>query len=532
MKVTRRSMLLSGAAGVAGASLGTGLWSDMATAQVRGGRMNVILSPEPPTLMLGLNQQSPTQIVAGKIYQGLLTYDFNLKPMPGLAREWTVSPDGLTYTFKLFENVRWHDGKPFTAEDVIFSTQKFLMEVHARARANFSRVAEARAVDPLTVEYKLKAPFAPFLLAFEVSSAPMVPKHIYDGTDFRNNPANQTPIGTGPFKFKEWRRGQFVHLVKNEEYFKKGLPHLQEIFFQVIPDAASRLVAMESGQTHLASFGDIEYVFMPQVRANPNLEVTDKGYEFAGPLAWIEFNHRIKPMDDKRFRQAVMHALDRNFIQKNIWFGQAKVATGPFNSSTRFYDPKTKQYPFNPAVAERLLEEMGLQKDANGNRATLKLLGLPYGDSWNKLSEYIRQALRRVGVNVVLESTDAGNWAKRYSDWDFEMTIVFLYQFGDPALGVSRTYLSTNIRKGAYGTNASGYVNPEVDRLFEAAVTQVDEEKRQELYSQVQRVLCEDVPQGWLLELKFPTTINRSFRNVVTTAVGVAETFEQTERVR
>jgi peptide/nickel transport system substrate-binding protein len=282
----------------------------------------------------------------------------------------------------------------------------------------------------------------------------------------------------------------------------------------------------------VASFGDIDYAFMPQVRANPSLEVTDKGYEFAGPLAWIEFNQRIKPMDDKRFRQAVMYALDRTFIEKNIWFGQGKVATGPFNSSTRFYDANTKQYPFNPAQAEKLLDEMGLAKDANGNRATLKLLGLPYGESWNKLSEYIRQAMRRVGVNVVLESTDAGNWAKRYSDWDFEMTIVFLYQFGDPALGVARTYLSSNIRKGAYGTNASGYVNPEVDRLFEAAVVQTDDQKRQEAYSQVQRILCEDVPQGWLLELRFPTTINRGYKDVVTSAIGVAETFELAQRVR
>ena len=171
-----------------------------AFAQQRGGTLNMIVNPEPPTLMLGLNQLSGVQMIGGKIYQGLLTYDSNLNPQPGLAKSWTSSEDGLTYTFKLQEGVKWHDGKPFTAADVVFTTSKFLPEVHSRARNNFSHLASVTAPDAATVVFKLKEPFAPFLGSFEVSSAPMVPRHIYEGTDFKTNPANQTPIGTGPFK--------------------------------------------------------------------------------------------------------------------------------------------------------------------------------------------------------------------------------------------------------------------------------------------------------------------------------------------
>jgi peptide/nickel transport system substrate-binding protein len=149
----------------------------IADAQTRGGTLNVIVNPEPAILVLGLSQQGPTQMIGGKIYEGLLTYDFNLNPLPSLAKSWTVSPDKKTYTFKLQENVRWHDGKPFTAQDVIFTTRDFLPKVHSRARQNFSHVAEWEAPDPHTMVFRMKTPFAPFLGAFQVASAPYIRGH-------------------------------------------------------------------------------------------------------------------------------------------------------------------------------------------------------------------------------------------------------------------------------------------------------------------------------------------------------------------
>lgn len=511
---------------LAGLTLAGG--AGVASAQTRGGSINVILNPEPPTLIYGLNQQTPTQITAGKIYEGLLTYDFDLKPQPGLAKSWEISPDGLVYTFHLQDGVKWHDGQPFTSEDVRFSLQDFLSQTHPRARGNLARVVSYETPDPQTLILRLKEPYAPLINAFEVSSAPIMPAHIYKGTDFRNNPANQTPIGTGPFKFKEWKRGQFVHLVRNDDYWQPGLPYLDNVYFQVIPDAASRLLALENGSVQVASFGDIDFAFLPQVKANPALEVTTKGYEFAGPLAWIELNHRVKPLDDKRFRQAIQYAIDRDFIAKRIFFGAARPATGPIASVTRFYDADIPQHRYDPKRAVALLDEMGLKPDANGKRATLRLLGLPYGDTWNKVSEYVKNSLSKVGIDVVLESTDAGNWARRYSNWDFDMTVTYLYQYSDPALGVDRSYLSDNIRQGVYGTNTSGYQNPEVDRLFKAAQTENDPAARQKLYSQAAALVAEDAPSAWLVELSFPTITNKSVHNVTTSAIGVAENFATT----
>lgn len=224
---------------------------------VRGGTLTAIIQPEPPILVLGLNQQAPTQTVAGKMYESLLTYNFDLSPRPGLAKSWNISKDGLTYTFHLQDGVTWHDGAPFTSHDVVFSTQTFLMKMHPRARALFGRCESITAPDAKTVVFKLKEPFPAFLQAFEVSTTPIMPAHIYENTDFRANPKNSTPIGTGPFMFDAWEKGSFIHLVANPHYWQKGKPYLKDIYFKIIPDAASRAVALENGDVMQSQYNDI-----------------------------------------------------------------------------------------------------------------------------------------------------------------------------------------------------------------------------------------------------------------------------------
>lgn len=525
MTINRRNFLLSGAALTAGASVINIAAFEEAVAKTAG-RLTVCLYPEPPSLMLGLTQTTPASIVAGKIYQGLLTYDFDLTPRPGLAKEWTVSDDGLTYTFKLHENVKWHDGKPFTARDVIFSTQECLPAIHSRARVNFAGVESATALDDHTVQYKLKTPFVAFLHVFETSSAPMLPAHIYQGTDYRANPANQSPIGTGPFKLKEWRRGEFIHLVRNDDYYKKDLPLLKEIYFQIIPDSSSRLVALQNGTVDVTGFDNIDYVFMPMLRQSKAFEITQHGYEFASPMATLEYNIRSGPLADKRFRKALLHAINRDFIMENIWFGQAAPATGMVCSSTPFYKNTGPLYPFDIKKSLALLDEMGLKPDANGVRARLKLLGIPYGDMWMKLGEYVKQSLTKVGVDVQIENTDPANWASRYSNWDFEMTFCFWYQWGHPGQGLPRLYRTDSINKGIYGSNTSGYSNPEVDKLFDEAIREIDVKKRSEMYGRLQEILIADLPNAPLFEIKWATITQKGVKDVVTTAVGICESFE------
>jgi len=496
-----------------------------AVAQTKGGTLNVIVNPEPPILMLGLNQQGPTQYVAGKIYESLLTYDTKLTPKPGLAESWSISPDGLVYSFKLRSGVTWHDGKPFTAADVAFTADKFLRETHPRFRGLIARVAKIETPDDHSISFTLKEPFAPFIMAFEVSTMPIVPKHLYDGTDFKTNPANQTPIGTGPFKFKEWKKGNYIHLVRNDAYWAGGKPYLDEIYFRVIPDAASRALAYETGAVDVLRGGDVENFDVERLRALPQTEFTTAGWEMFAPVNWMQVNTTKAPMDDKRFRQAMMYAIDRKFIADNIWFGLGKPATSPINSKTLFHSTDVPKYDYNPKKAIALLDEMGLKPDGAKIRATLRMMPIPYGEVWQRQAEYVRQQLLQVGIKVTMENVDAGAWAQKVGEFDFDLTFNFLYQYGDPALGVSRNYISTNIVKGTPFGNNGGYKNPKVDELFAQAASAVSADERAKLYAEVQKILVDDLPIVWLTEMEFPTLYRSKWKNLVTTAIGLNETF-------
>ncbi len=522
MKHLSRRGLLAGA----GALTLNGGTTAVAWAQQSKGRLTVACSGEPATLVLALSTQGPTQLIGGKIFQGLLSFDFDLTPKPSLAKSWTVSPDGMTYEFKLQENVTWHDGRPFTSEDVVFSARDMLPQTHTRARNNFANVAEFIASDPHTVIFKMKQPFAPFLGAFQVGSAPMMPKHIYAGSDYKTNPANAAPIGTGPFKFKEWRRGSHIHLVRNENYWNQGRPRIQEIYFRIIPDAAGRTMAIESGELDVVTSDDIELFDVPRLGADPRLARVDKGDEIFGEMGWIEMNHRVKPLDDKRFRQAIMHALDRDFIASRIWFGVAKKASGPFSSSTKYCDAAIKGYPYDMTKARKLLADMGLDPKSGGGRASLRLLQSPYGGPWNRLAEYMKQQLAELGVSLTIESTDMGAFAQRVANWDYDLTFNRLLQFGDPALGVARSYISSNIQKGVMFSNTMGYSNPRVDQLFTLAQQTIDENERTRLYKEVQAILFEDVPVGWLVEGRRVTFHNKRVHELITTASGTYDGFE------
>ncbi|WPB58824.1 ABC transporter substrate-binding protein [Xylophilus sp. GOD-11R] len=516
-----KSLLAAGALGLFEASFGL----SRAYAQTRGGTLNSIVQPEPPMLNLAISQLTPTQMVSGKIFLSLLTYDVNLKPLPSLARSWTISPDGKTYTFNLEPAAKWHDGKPLTADDVIYTVKEFLPVTHPRAKAIFARCESITAPDAHTVVFKLTEPFGPFIGAFDISNLPVMPKHIYAGTDVTKNPNNMNPIGSGPFKFKEWVRGSHIHLVRNDEYFKPGLPYLDAIIYRVIPDGASRALAIEKGTVQLTQWTDLELFDAQRIGKLPNLQMTTKGYEYFAPIMWLEINNRTAPLNDKRFRQAVMHAIDRNFIKDKILYGFGKVATGPVNSKTKYYEPNVKKYDFSIAKANALLDEMGLKPDAKGVRARVRLPVAPYGEMVQRACEFIRQSLSKIGVAVTLEASDTGSYSQRIANWDYDLNLLWLYQFGDPALGVTRNYVSSNIRKIMF-TNTVGYSNPEVDRLADAAATETEDAKRQALYSQMQKLIVEDVPIAWLVEMEFPTISDKRVQNLVTTAIGIHESFD------
>lgn len=491
---------------------------------VSGGTLNMIVQPEPPMLIVGLNTQGPTLYVAGQIYQSLLTYDADLNPLPQLARSWEVSEDGLTYTFALEEGVKWHDGEPFTADDVVFAAEEFLVDAHPRWRlVADAYIEDVSAEDEHTVVFKLKKPFSAFLYGFELSSFPIMPKHIYEGTDYRTNAANNTPIGTGPFKFNQWQRGSYIHLVRNEDYWKDGLPYLDELYFRVIPDAASRSIAFEQGTVDVLRGGDVEGFAIRSLAELPGVETTTAGWEYFSPLMFLQPNLRLEVFSDPRIRQAMYHALDRDFIVNAIFFGQGKVSTGPFSSTVMFHDPDIKQYPFDMDRAKELIAESGIDLSQH----PIRLMSLPYGSTWDRLGEYVKQQLEEAGFVVSIQAVDAGGWLQNIGNFDFDLAVNFLYQFGHPAQGVSRNYYSNNIVQGTHAGNNGAYSNPRVDELFDEGADAVNQEDAARAYSAVQEILAEDVPLLWMFDMQNTTIYRDKVKNLVRTAIGLNEPMDE-----
>ena len=494
-----------------------------ALAQTRGGTLGLIASPEPPSMVLAMNSLVAAQYMGSKVFQGLLTYDANMKPRPELARSWKVSPDGLTYTFELQDGVKWHDGKPFTAADAEFTIGKLLPAVHVRTRVVLNNyMASVKATGPLALEIKLKSPFPPFISMFEAGTMPMMPKHLYDGSDYATNPVNQKPVGTGPFVFKEWKRGAYVKLERNPDYWKKGLPYLDGIVFYVIPDTASRAVAFEKGEVQMLKGGDLEVADLKRLQKTAGVGYTTQGWELFSPQYILQLNQRKPPFDNVKVRQAIQHALDRDFIVGTIFDGLNRPATGPFTATTMFHDKNIPQYPFDLNKARALIKESG----ADVGKAPLRLMTVTLGGNYDRLFEYIKQMLEQIGFRITLESADAGTWASKVANWDFDLTTNLPYQYGDPALGVQRLYVTKNITKGSPFANNQGYSNPKADELWERAGVELDTARRARLYGELQAVLAQDVANNWLFDSDMPTLWKPAVKNAVTSAHSLTESLD------
>jgi len=492
--------------------------------------MNAMMTDDPATLCYPLFNTRLTQEICGNINESLLLFDWQFKPHPNLARAFEVSPDGLTYTFRLRDDVLWHDGVKFTARDVAFSCGVMLPELNPRSRNAFSHIDTITTPDAYTVVIKLKQPFNAFLMSLMASSAPMMPAHIYEGTDFRTNPYNLKPIGTGPFKFADWKRGQYIHLVRNAHYWRPGQPGMDAIYYRLCPTPEQRMVAMETGAVDLAMADDIDTVLVSRLRANPQIVTLNNAYYGTSEIAVMEMNMRRWPFSDRRFRAAFMHAIDRDFLVKAINFGIGKVATGPIPSSAPYYDPKALTlYPHDPARARALLDEMGLKPGPDGIRHRFGIMLTPDGGGeMTRGAQYVKQALAEVGLEANLEATDWPTQRRRSGNWEFDVDNNSYGEYGDPAIGTSRFYVSSNIRKGVPLTNLQGYVNPEVDRLFAQAAVAVGRDEAQACYSRLQQILTHDVAMVWLYERLPAFFYNRRLKNVVLGPNGPSDGFGAT----
>lgn len=271
---------------------------------VRGGTVVVAMQSEPPTLTSAFNPAGFAEVVSTKVLEGLLTYDFDLTPLPALAESWSLSDDGLVYTFNLRRGVRWHDGEPFTSADVAFSLKEVWIKLHPRGSAIFANVTDVSTPDDHTLVFKVSEPSPAIMKALASYGSQILPRHIYEGTDITSNPANNAPIGTGPFKFVEWQRGNFTRYERNEDYWDTGKPYVDELIFRYIADAGARAAAMETGEAQLATFNPVPLNDVERLAGTGFLNVETKGYEYLSPIFLIELNQRGEYLGNRDVRRA------------------------------------------------------------------------------------------------------------------------------------------------------------------------------------------------------------------------------------
>ena len=462
-----------------------------------GGTAIAVLGADPAVLNPDVSVGVPDIFTGCALYDALVRFGEGFKIVPGLAKSWEIAPDGLTYTFHL-EAANFSDGKPITSDDVKFT----LLEVSAKYGAKFSTPGKAikdiETPDPATAVIHLSRPFGPFLfsLACEQNAA-ILPAHVFRGTDVLKNPATTTtPVVSGPFTMGEWVRGDHLTLVKNPGYWRKDRPYLDRLIVKIMPDSSARILALQAGEI---DFIDEYYFPLSSYKlfaTDPRFEVRDVSYPSDDLMI---LNTRNAPLDKREVRQALLIALDRDYIHKNVFYDTGGVARGPIDTRIPWaYNPAIdyeKMYAYDPARAAKLLDEAGLKPGADGVRFQLRLsfdTGRPEYTSW---AQAIQKYWQAIGVKAVLEGAERPVVLKRvYADYDFDVTLQNYTTSGDPALGISRIYTTESINKAATFNNASGYSNPEVDDLFAKGRDAASEAERANAYFKVQEILARDLP--------------------------------------
>jgi peptide/nickel transport system substrate-binding protein len=488
-----------------------------------GGILTMLVDPEPTTLVALTNSADPSMLVSAKVTEGLLSYGFDLRPKPQLAIRWSVSADGRELAFDLREGVRWHDGAAFTADDVAFSIG-LLKAHHPRGRTTFANVVEIRCPDPHRVILVLSEP-APFLLhAFAACESPIVPRHIYDGSDALTNRNGSAPVGTGPFIFKEWVKGSHIAYARNPDYWDAPKPYLDGVVIKFIKDPAERISAIETGEVQLAPATPVPVVELDRLRSRPDLVFESRGYSYTNQVVRLEFNLDDPVLRDVKVRRAIAHAMDRSTIIRQAWLGYGEPAYGPISPELKqFYAPKLDAPAFDPAEAERLLDEAGLPRGRDGIRLRLALDYVPAGDGYRHTADWIGTALARIGIEAPVRSQDFPAYIKRvYTDRDFQFAVSRMNNMFDPSVGVQRVFWSKNFQRGVPFSNGSHYASPEADRLLERAAVESDPVARRDYFVRFQQAIVADLPDVTLLVPTQITIANRKVRDHTLTADGAA----------
>jgi len=472
--------------------------------------------------------------IGSLIYSGLVTRDKDLNIIGELAESWDFSRDCLDLTFRLRRNVRWHDGRPFTADDVVFTYETMINPKTPTAyREDFRAVGSVEAVDPFTLHVRYKQPYAKALQSWATWILPrhLLESYVRDGR-LREAPQNRSnPVGTGPYRFREWKPGEKVVLVANPDYFE-GRPYLSRIVYRIIPSQATIFLELKAkgvdsaGPAGLTALQFKRQADFPAFRKAYNkFQYQDNVYTYLG------FNLSDPRFADRRVRQAFAHAINKRELIDGVRLGLGREATGPYKPGTWAYNPNVRTYPYDMARARELLAAAGWrQQNADG---ILVKDGQPFefvlrtnqgNDERRKVAEIVQASLKDLGVRVDIQVIEWASFLKEYIKKKRFEAIILGWGIG---LDPDQYEVWHSSKMGPDDLNRIGYANPEADEMLEKGRASCVEAARKKYYDRFQEILAEDQPIVFLYFRDALPVISSRIRGIIPSPNGIRHNFNE-----
>jgi peptide/nickel transport system substrate-binding protein len=477
------------------------------------------------TLLPVLASDSASSEINGLVYSSLVRYDKDLKIEGELAESWEISADNLTITFHLRPGVTWHDGTPFTAEDVLFTYRLYIDPKTPTAYAEqYRQVATAEVLDPTTFRVSYRQPLAKALISWGELS--VLPRHLLEGEDVTKSPLARHPVGTGPFRFVEWKPGEKIVLEANPDYFE-GRPYLDRVVYRIIPDESTMFLELQAGGLDTMGLNPIQYQTQTDSPAFKRQFVKYRYPAFA--YTYLGYNLNRPLFQDKRVRQALSYAINKKEIIEGVLLGLGQESTGPYKPGTWPYNAAVKRYPYDPERARTLLAEAGWTDsdgdgilDKDGKPFAFTIVTNQGNDQRVKSGEIIQRRFREIGVDVKLRVIEWASFLNEFiNPGNFDATILGWTVPIDPD-GYNVWHSS---KTGPRELNFVGFKNAEVDELLEKGRRTLETAERKQYYDRFQEILAEEQPYTFLyVPDALPVVANR-FQGIEPAPAGITYNF-------
>lgn len=420
------------------------------------------------------------------------------KLMPVLAESWHFEENGKILVFKLREGVHWHDGPEVTTEDVIFTYQKAI-DPHTKTIVHyaFSRIDTVIALDKYRFKVFYKEPFVYAVYRWDIG---VLPKHILQGKDINTDPFNRHPVGYGMFKFVSWTPNEQIVLEADENSYW-GRPYLDRMIFRIIPESAVQILELKAGNLDLVT--RLHTTQFMRDLVGPEVEQNVKKYEYNDTFMYgLVFNLKVPIFQDKRVRQAIYYAIDKQSIIRGVQFGKGRPCWGPIPPESWAYNPNIKKYPFSPEKALELLKQAGWQD--SDNDGILDKDGKPFeftilafqNESVLQILTIVQQQLKKIGISAKIKVVEWSVYLNTFvAKRNFDMCVT-RGGLGVLAPDLSFEFHSSQIHDTEY--NWATYINPELDDLIEKSLRTFDREQQKKYFFRAQEIISEDVPVIYL----------------------------------